>query len=340
MLYCFLIFLIAILFFYYKQGKDKVSELRSESQTTNDSMQPRNPRAAQDSNAPPISENSQHNASTTANQTTQQKTDSLNNAVEDWSAKIHGAIEFYGKVVDENNQPVENANIKFIWSQFSPLDEATPTTNVLSDPNGLFLLQGVIGAKLNIIVTKPGYYYVRSLNKDYFTYSSLPGTIPFQPDFNNPILFHLRKKGEGAELITASLNVAIPRDGGWVGIDLLTRKPDDKGQLKFNQTKPPYETWKKATEWSFHLTISDGGFAPLTDELSFVAPESGYMPELGFDFKKDKPTWEKGIKTNLYFVFGNPPRYGKLTVETDISWDGAHVSYAINPTGSRNLEPK
>lgn len=103
-------------------------------------------------------------------------------------------IEFYGKAVDESNQPIEGAKIEFAWIHFFPPPEGIISTNVISDQQGLFSLSGVIGASLNVRISKDGYYKVTSLNRTNFTYSTLPNSTPFQPDSNNPVIFHLHKK--------------------------------------------------------------------------------------------------------------------------------------------------
>jgi hypothetical protein len=274
------------------------------------------------------------------NESTQQRLQSLSNAVQNWSAQVHGQIQFYGKVVDENNQPIEGAGVQFVWAHVWPLPEGTPSTNVISDQEGLFSLSGIIGSSLGVHVSKEGYYDVRSLDNDNFNYSSLPGMTPFQPDSNNPVIFHLRKRGAGADLISAALNVKISRDGTPTYVDFLNKTSGAIGQMQLSQMKPSYETWKQATEWSFSMTIPDGGFIEENDEFPFEAPESGYQPKLQFDFKVGQPDWETHFTKSYYFIFGNPPRYGQLTVETEIISGGARIIYAINPDGSRYLEPK
>jgi hypothetical protein len=46
------------------------------------------------------------------------------------------------------------------------------------------------------------------------------------------------------------------------------------------------------------------------------------------------------LNQQYYISFGQPRRYGWLKVETRIGSGGAVLEYAINPDGSRYLEPK
>lgn len=309
------------------------------------------------SSAEEINESAEPTASTTAstglnsmqamwpnesnsNAVKQQKVEPLSNAVQNWSAQVHGSIQFFGRVVDENNQPVEGAAVEFVWAQFFPLPEGTPSTNVFSDRQGFFSFAGVIGSRLGVHVKKDGYYFVKSMNTESFNYSTLPGTTPFQPESNNPVIFHLRKRGPGADLIAANQNVKIPLDGVPVEVNLFNQGSGTIGRLKLSQTKPPYESWKKAVAWSFRMEISGGGFIEENDEFPFEAPESGYKSVVQLNFEAGQPSWKTAFRKNYYITTGNPPRYGHLTVQTDIMWGGALISYTVNPDGSRYLEPK
>src|SRR6266481_8469900 len=75
-----------------------------------------------------------------------------------WSAKSEWRtpIEFYGKVVDEGEAPVPNAQIDFSCNDVS----ATGTSNYrrTSDGNGLFSISRIRGKLLVVKVVKDGYY--------------------------------------------------------------------------------------------------------------------------------------------------------------------------------------
>jgi hypothetical protein len=263
------------------------------------------------------------------------------NMVQNWSQQIHRPIEFYGKVVDENGQPVEGANIDFSWVYYHP--EASFTTNTLSDRDGLFALKGVVGAEMVVYAGKPGYYTVKSLNQINFSYSELPGQQPFHPDPNNPIVFHLRKKGQGADLITSQhgvfpdLEFSGPRDGSTVRVDFFNQKVGTEGQLELSSVKPP--RGQAASKWSFRLSVPDGGLIEENDEFPFEAPASGYQSMIEFDFKAGEINWTDTLHKHYYIVFGQPPKYGRIDVETG-AYMGVDLGYTINPDDTRNLEPK
>jgi hypothetical protein len=58
-----------------------------------------------------------------------------------------------------------------------------------------------------------------------------------------------------------------------------------------------------------------------------------------FKFRKGETNWTDRIDKVFYIAFGNPRRYGRVRVETTMT-TGTILEYAINPDGSRYLEPK
>ena len=174
-----------------------------------------------------------------------------------------------------------------------------------------------------------------------FLYSLGPDI--YSPDSLNPVVFHLQKKGQGVELITSqngirpNLAIRIPKDGTPIRVDFFQKQASATGQLEISQNKPP---WQGATNWSFSLSIPDGGLVENQDEFQFEAPETGYQPKIEYNFAKAEPDWTTHVTKQFYIVFGQPRKYGCLRFESDISQETVFVTYAINPTGSRYLEPK
>lgn len=255
----------------------------------------------------------------------------------DWKQPIN----FYGRVVDENEQAVEGASADFKWTDLS--SNGNSEYHTVSDASGLFFMLNQKGKRLSVTASKPGYYSAADARLASFEYAN-PADGLFTPDPRNPVVFHLRKKGTGTDLITSQygmkphFGVTVPLDGTSVQVDLLERKTGASGQLKVSQIKPPSKEWKQATEWSFRMEIPDGGFVEYNDEFPFEAPERGYASVIEFQFRKGETNWVEGIKKDFYIKFGNPSRYGRLHLDTLIEMGGARFTYAINPDGSRNLE--
>jgi hypothetical protein len=248
-------------------------------------------------------------------------------------------IAFYGKVLDENSNAIAGAQVSFHWME-TPTTDGSRSSDTESDSEGLFSLHGAFGPTLTVSVSKNGYYTSKS-TPDGFRYAL--GNEPFHPDPRDPVVFYLRKKGQGTELITSANGmrpdvwVRVPKDNTSVRVDFFQKQASATGQLEIRQIKPP---WQSATNWSFSLSILNGGLIENHDEFQFEAPEIGYQPTVTYDFAKGESDWTTHVVKQFYIEFGQPRKYGWLRFESDISQETVFVTYALNPTGSRNLEPK
>jgi hypothetical protein len=252
-------------------------------------------------------------------------------------------IDFYGKVIDENSNAVSGASIAFRWDDLTAPDW-TRTSSTLSDADGLFSLNGKRGATLTVSASKEGYYTSRS-DTDSFYFVFAPNNQVYSPDQSNPIIFHLHKKGQGADLVTSanglqtSLAALVPLNGAPLSVDLLQQKVGGSGDLELSQVKPDRSHWQSATNWSFHMNIPTGGFIEQADAFPFIAPEGGYQTTVDLNFVKGEPDWKTQITKTYYIAFGQPRKYGWFRVEANIAQQTVFLTYAINPSGSRNLEP-
>jgi hypothetical protein len=246
-------------------------------------------------------------------------------------------IEFYGKVVDENSNPVAQAQISFHWME-APDKGGSRSSNETSDAEGLFSLHDAKGPSLSVNVSKDGYYTSRAASNG-FTY--LNGL--FQPDSQNPVVFVLRQKRQGAQLLTSengprqSLAIRVPKDDTPVRVDLFQKQVSQSGQLEISQNKP--SSSQIATNWSFRLSIPSGGFVENYDEFQFEAPDTNYSSTVNYEITKGGTNWATHVTKQFYILVGQPPRYGWLRFESDLAQQTVFITYAINLSGSRNLEP-
>jgi len=222
-----------------------------------------------------------------------------------FSQELNRPMEFYGKAVDESGVPLNGVTATISCVVFP---ENQFITNIPTGANGLFALHGVTGQALAASVTKQGYEEVRGNNEHFFTYYG--AASGFMPDSNNPIIFHLRKKGAGTELITSrhgispELEIIGLHDGSAVRVNFFDQKVGGEGQMELSAVKPP--RGQAATEWSFRMSIPDGGFIEENDEFPYDAPESGYQPTVDFHFKAGETNWTDTLHKQYYIAFGVP----------------------------------
>lgn len=251
-------------------------------------------------------------------------------------------IEFYGKVVDENSNAVAGAQVTFHWTEI-PTELGNRTSTTSSDAGGLFSLHGQRGPDLIVTVSKEG-YYVPHRGQWGFHYA-LSSDI-FSPDPQNPVVFKLHKKGNGESLITSSFPVGVGaiaqlhHDGTPVELDLFkgAEVPAGGGQLKL-------EFWRAITnrnanifDWKCQLTVPGGGLVETLEEFAFLAPESGYQPSIVIDMPATNQVWQGEIRSKYYMQLPDG-KCGRIDFYFSPFNGVFTVQSAINPTGSRNLEP-
>jgi hypothetical protein len=230
-------------------------------------------------------------------------------------------------------------NIHFSWYDI-PAKDGERTADTQSDSEGLFSLKGKHGPSLTVGFSKEGYY---SSQRGEITsnYALEPDII--LPDPQNPVVLQLHKKGQGVELITSEngfrlkVDVRVPKNNTPIRVDLFQKQASATGQLEISQNKPP---WRDATNWSFRMSIPDGGFVENEDEFQFEAPETNYQPTVEYHFAKTETNWVTQVTKSFYIAFGQPRKYGWLRIDSNIDQETIFLTYVINPTGSRNLEPR
>lgn len=256
-----------------------------------------------------------------------------------WEWKI--PISFFGKVIDQDNQPVADATVHFHWTALSP--QGTSRRTAVSDSRGLFALRGEQGKTLGVRVEKIGYYTVDGgQGMVGFEYASPYEKTFHEPDEAHPVIFRLVKKGEAEPLLQRSVELDLPGNGSKRAVDLLIGKASETGSLQITAWKPPLSTEPipKPYDWRIMVGIASGGFVECQDILPFTAPEDGYVSSVDLHMSPDLGTqWSVGVERNYYFRFGTPPRYGRLTLRTNGDSKVVFLDYFLNPKpGSRNLE--
>jgi len=250
-------------------------------------------------------------------------------------------INFYGKVVDENTNPVAGANITFGWSEL-PTEAGARQATTISDTEGLFSLLGKRGPALDVWIGKKGYY---ASHHGQWGFSYMGAMAGFKSDPLNPVIFQLRKKGGGSALIMTdypgfSKIAQLHHDGTPIELDLFngTQAPVGNGQLRL-------EFWRAITnqnanvfDWECRLSVPGGGLVETPEEFAFQAPESGYQSPIVIDMLTTNENWRGEIRSQYYMQLSGG-KYGRVNFYFS-SFNGVFtVRSAINPTGSRNLEP-
>jgi hypothetical protein len=255
-------------------------------------------------------------------------------------------ITFYGKVVDQNNQPVSGVGValEYRFGYFT-----SPTTgkerwapvSLTTDTNGDFILAGVKGGFLQFTsIEKEGYKLMPAQVKENFMYYP----PEFHPDPANPVVFKMWKEAGKEPLVVSTWHGKIACDGTPVDFDVYHGYRSTNGSLEITCSRTPlnYErTSRQPYDYKFEIALSGGGIQPAEDDFTYLAPEDAYSQSVTIERKAGAPQWVGWVKQEFYIktVEGH---YGLISVEweaghrpspTPLKWD-----CSINPSGSRNLE--
>lgn len=83
-------------------------------------------------------------------------------------------IQFYGRVLDEQDQPVSDAKVEYFWNGIEEKygDDGVGRETMRSDSQGMFTIKGIHGKVLKLLVRKDGYYSHRPLTDGLFEYAA------------------------------------------------------------------------------------------------------------------------------------------------------------------------
>jgi hypothetical protein len=232
------------------------------------------------------------------------------------------------------------ANAHFKWTSLST--NGTSEADAPSDISGFFSLTDRQGKRLSVTVSKNGYYTPKSEELSSYEYAS-PGDGLYTPDAASPVIFHLRRKGQGENLIHGLKLFGSRVDGTLSYVDLATAKNGlaPPGDLTVQCTRSERNADKKF-DWTFTLGVPGGGLLESTDEFMFLAPDGGYQPSFQISHKISDPDWTGQEKHRFFIRSQNGQHYARIeiTIMPDYSQNAAYDSeWYLNPNGSRNLEP-
>jgi len=252
-------------------------------------------------------------------------------------------IEFFGKVIDDDSNPVFHAEIQLAWTDTSTQGHSERV--VYTDTNGNFALKGVGGYALTIRALKDGYYTSKS-NQPGFFYAGQDSN--FVANSSMPIVFHLKKKRSAEPLIVirgAGLRTMrdflVPKDGSPVEISLSSGKQVASGLGDFKVqcwTRDEIRTGR-GYDWKCRLSVPDGGIQESSQEFPFLAPEDGYLPAIEIEMPANLGERWSVQAERQYFIRSKSGSFARIRFIMIAG--GGHffrLESFLNPTGSRNLE--
>lgn len=242
-------------------------------------------------------------------------------------------IEFYGKVIDQEDKPVAGVVVNMDWTDMSPkgTSEAERTTNA----SGLFSISGIQGKNFGIrSLVKDGYVPFQKSNPHSFEYAGFWEPSYHVPDKGKPVIFRLRKKGETAALAKASGKIVL--EFGKAATIPMPREMNSSTVLKVTV----FENTASPRKWNAALLVEGGGIVPTIEEFPFEAPEQGYQSSLELNQSSLRsPGWQDLFQGGQFYL-KTDKGYGLLKLEQIVGKKTLRYSLVINSKGDRNLEPE
>lgn len=269
------------------------------------------------------------------------------NAILAFAAALMKPFTFVGKVVDQNGDPVPNANVQ--WGANNNPDPYKSGTRgqTLSDSGGFFSINSN-GIGLYVEVAKVGYDRVpselgggnRGSYGGFVTGGHLGNTDSPMGTKDNPSIFVLRKMGETVALIKSENFVRVPRNGSPVGIKLENAQAASNGDITVEAwTNDETKNEAGHYDWRCRISVPSGGLVERKDQSAFEAPADGYKPFDEINMPRTAERW-KPQESREYFVKLADGRYARIRFEMVAGGDNfVSITSYLNPTpGDRNLE--
>lgn len=254
-----------------------------------------------------------------------------------WDTVFANAVNFYGKVVDENGTPIQGARVRYaVPSNLLQIGKGT-SEGPLTDGNGLFSITGKTGAGITVIVAHPDFYNTDQSSRQFSYFRETDRN----PNASNPAVFVLRKKGTSEPLLKLKQVVrTVPKDGRAVRIGLSGEKAGDMTVRAWTSPRAQGAANNAPFAWKVRVEVPGGGLMANEDQFQFQAPESGYAPAIEYDMPASgiDGKWRDRLEQTYFVKLGNG-NYARMRFQMIAGGNHfAVVESYYNPSGSRNLE--
>jgi hypothetical protein len=252
-------------------------------------------------------------------------------------------FDFYGLVIDQNSNPVPNVKILVEaqqWYLASPteFDSKSAYFETSTGADGKFEIHGK-GTTVNLqMVQRAGYTLSQKTARAF----RIDGK-----SLNKSIIIKIWKELETKEPLVTGSHVFGIDSGKTYTLNLVTGKKIEgaaEGDLRVSITRPSQINSKDRYSWSYSIEAVQGGLleANPDDEFMYLAPESGYEPKLFHQFDPTDLDWKLEVNKQFFIRTRDGKVYGRVQVTVYAAYNvhsAIEVNYAINPNGSRNLQP-
>lgn len=264
----------------------------------------------------------------------------------EFAKRNNAPIAFYGKVVDQDGKPLQGVAVDITVTAIPAIPVAwgpdkTTNASCVTDPNGLFSVDGKHGTGLDVTgLSKQGYRESGFYNQGHVRYEPY-SPQSHHPDRNKPVEFMLVRDElpQAQEVFDQRLRF------NWNAEASIEDLGPDIGRLEITASRTGRDaanTMKKF-EWQVHMRAMGFTLLKLPGNGLRVAPHEGYRPDSRAGFSPSEKLWSPEVRES-YAIRTNGGAYGlmdlTLSADRDDGGVGGRVTIYLNKSGSRNLDHK
>lgn len=247
-------------------------------------------------------------------------TPSLFPPTDDRSARIETAIidsnvpmDFFGQVVDSEEDPVEGAQVKLrvqrhVFTAPNSFSAASGDFLIYSDKNGLFSLRQERGHMLEVVDIEKTGYRLAAKQQTSFNVSRTDYSASYSSA--KPFRYLLVEEGSASTLFYVKHSLFSDWSGAPIKLDLRLGVGGE-GDMEIIPTRG--EMKGRRCDWSLVVRMLDGGIVECEGHAGSIAPTEGYSTywETGFDLG-DKG-YQSGITADA-FVKTSEGLYSRVAI--------------------------
>ena len=264
-------------------------------------------------------------------------------------ARADVPIRFWGKVLDQASEPIPGVEVSFEVCAYVRGGQGAlnyESGKVSSNRDGLFGIEGVHGNGIRITqLTKSGHVPVGFDDRRNYSYAqlSIQNADIFHPDPAAPVIYKMWRLEGPQTLHAIQFYYEVPSDGTVRRTDTSNGLLEGAFRLRFQRGEIANAN-KTVYDWTFTLELERGGIQHSIDEFMFLAPADGYIQRLEITMKATNPNWRQKATVG-FFARTASGKYGRFVIDVSGPYFGdgprarVRIDGALNPAGSRNLEP-
>jgi len=250
-------------------------------------------------------------------------------------------IEFYGRVVDQDQQPISGVEVEVGWTDMSP--SGSSTRRLVTGADGRFSMRGERGKALVVHwLRKKGYEEAKASNRYGFEYAAFWEPTYHESDPDKPVIFHLRRKGEAEPMVKHGPTLFAARTDGEptaFEIEAGRKVPSGGGDIALRLVRGPKEG--KRFDWGVTVeAVGGAGLVHSDAEFMATAPTEGYQSVWSFTQSAVDEDYQSEIKVK-FFVRTAEGKHARVEMRIipEYQEQGAvDLVIYFNPSGSTNLE--